>query len=742
MPAHEAGGGEGTWPCANQPTASEFERILHELSQLESIYELDPNIVSDDPQRKIPCTLSDTVDVYVLQIALSFYSPCEAERNRAFERNIWIPLKNLLVNVANCCLKWPGKAKHVALFNCLSLIRDKVELELLSVALKDIFSDSKYGLSALRCAIKELRDTQELQAQSVMNLVLFRKLAGYYFDEKAIENLCQMAQPVSEGMLSEWKVRLSMLRFIQVAGEYFQLLLPSTLNLAPWDTDISIAKTLSNLRNKLTHLNSDKLGKLKTCKDDIFEQVRTDIASLATALQHMIMGYQNRKVKFGSNTKDLWNYLKATLPEEVTTTQHTCTNTWFEKLNTLLEPPGGGGASDVNYDEIVGELINSERTAADNVKNLKKFFSALNKKTTAGQDLDAALQTMEVSRKDHDERLARLEDIKRVTTHKKTLKDQFMATTPCCGNGNLSKKYEEFVQGIRTACDKTLLDDNEDFMWMSEPTSKVEKVFHKLHKTSIANKADKDKLRRNKIEQLTGMIESLQEIAGIKDMSVELVATVTANEKILCAKAAHIACVAEAMEGQYPDITKQLWELQKKFTDPKDTIENIIREADTVLNSFVNIRNTDELFGLKQKLIITSQDRHYCLIASRYMEENIKKNHRYQPSSKVTEMIITNWDKIKSPTECLQLIMAHQFIVASFYELLKEVSDYPELACFLDSNQVRNHFSHPDPFQEKNLDIRVGPVFGTRKEELVNEVAILSLNVKFILKSLTKILAQ
>ena len=704
-----------------------MEEILKELSKLEAFYKLDPNIGSEDP-RIIP-TLPDTVDIELLTKALDFYSPDEKERIYAFNREIEIPLRKLLVDVAKCCLKWPGKAKHVALFYCLDDAIFPHELkELITVAIKDIFSDSDYGLDALRCAIEELKDTEELQAESLEKLVLFRKLAGYIYDRKALEKLCEMALLVkSIGNISEWNVRLSMLRFIQVAGEYFKLLLPSTLNSTSGSSckAICISKTLSDLRDKLSHLSIKKLQALKNCNDAVFKDVQTDITHLETALQEMSKCYQQRK----DNYKALWNDLKK-LPEN-TTTQHGCTCTWFKDLKTLLEPPGRGGSrADVNYDECVEELLHFEHTEKKKEKELINFFSTLNKKMKKDHtSLDVTLKAMQITREEHDRRKSELGKIKGVTEQKKKLKDLIMRIKPCFGNGNLSKKYEDF----RTDCDTILSEDNEVFKWMSDPTSKVEKVFHKVHITSISDKADKVKLRLSKIEELISMIEALQETVD-SGQSLEFLPTdyEIANRKICSAKAAYIT---DAISTYPADMTEQLKNLQAQFADSND----IINKADTIVMRFPEI-----LDPLKLKLKIMSHEQHYWKMLSRCVEDKIKKNHRCLPSSNVTTMIITKCytsTSTRTESESQQLIMAHQFFVASIYELLKEISDYPELTCFLNvTNQVRNHFLHPDPFQKTVLDIDTFETVSIKdhKFKLAKEVAILSINVKFILKCLEK----
>jgi len=88
----------------------------------------------------------------------------------------------------------------------------------------------------------------------------------------------------------------------------------------------------------------------------------------------------------------------------------------------------------------------------------------------------------------------------------------------------------------------------------------------------------------------------------------------------------------------------------------------------------------------------------------------------------------------------------YEFLITTFYEQLKDVSDYPELSSLSSFKQVRNYYSHPKPYREP-LIIDDGKHFeggiyldnpeGTVAQELVR----LGLNVYMILEESSKKLA-
>ena len=85
------------------------------------------------------------------------------------------------------------------------------------------------------------------------------------------------------------------------------------------------------------------------------------------------------------------------------------------------------------------------------------------------------------------------------------------------------------------------------------------------------------------------------------------------------------------------------------------------------------------------------------------------------------------------------MFLACEFLVSAFYELFKEVNDYSELSILRNSDQVRNYFFHPNPFQSNPLivgkfleeaNIRINNPFG----QLAKELTVLTINVKFLLE--------
>ena len=115
-------------------------------------------------------------------------------------------------------------------------------------------------------------------------------------------------------------------------------------------------------------------------------------------------------------------------------------------------------------------------------------------------------------------------------------------------------------------------------------------------------------------------------------------------------------------------------------------------------------------------------------------EQQVQKNHRFHRPTLVEESLKP---RLKAQTS---LIPVNEFLVSTFYELLKEVTDYPELIQLQDTDQIRNHFSDVDPFELEPLRVKSSNTFdsGTYLNNptgtLAKELAILGINVRYLLE--------
>lgn len=767
---------------------------ISSLTKIQSIYDFDPNIlVEGEAVNNLNLT---HIDLSQAIAYLPFYSENKQVRDFAFESSIKKPLLTSLQEAAESSYKFPQTLKY--------LMEPQIFADsqgLIAVAIKDIFADPHEGIRALLEVLKSLQKNKKITLQEEKSLRLFKNLAGYFYDRKALSYLIEVCQSVSKLDMAQTKSRLALLRILQIEGEFFKLMMPSTLDLAATMPNEGL---LEGLRDKLSHLNKQKFEKLLSLTSETtktFEDVKNDFLTLKSSLEALQTEWETKTTHFSPN--DLWAYLKG-LPEARDTTKSSASS-WagLTSLLTLLDSHPSGSLPSLLFDaeisalcrlpanaqevdeyfnrrkslynvlneakkditqfkgklvSVLGSPIEDQKCEAifDQLKEAQKEISTLyssgkkddgnaKKKELSGTIDKILLELMGIDEKKHKE----LEDSKtekREVERKQNELKRFLdqtTTKPCNGFGNLSDKYEEF-------CDKLtengIVVTNSVFDWTKEPDSPLELLFHKVHRTGLDSKSAKDNLRKTRIASLLEIIDILRSSLNITTV-LALETDKQTQKTIIEGKAKIIADSIRELNTSKPE-KNQLWEIHKKFYDlggkalrannQKD-IDDINEEAKQYIQEFLTTYKPlekDPAIVSKLESDLNNKTRGQKLLGLRRFiaEQQAQKNPRFHLPKLVEQ-------KLKESQQAQGDLMSRcEFLVSVFYELFKEVNDYPELRGLIDTDQVRNYFFHLNPFNSEPLIVESKGTFDAGihindpEGTITKEVSILAINVKDILE--------
>lgn len=262
-----------------------LSRHVETLKSIQRIREFDPDILNDNPTPASLTTFTIRMAIFeepFIRQLLDFYSEDSSIRNIMFIREIREPLLKILEDVTQDFHILPKSFRHLA-----DTIGLRMSL-LLNVAIKDIFSHYPEALRGLQSALEEIEkipDRNELSKNTENQLSAITKLAGYYYDKKAIEDISSSLSrslPLFSQEDSK-KQRLAILGILQRTGELLKPVLPLTLNL---DTDLPNTKLMLRLRTELAHLTFKRLGELLSDQRALlFFNLKSDLEQLKSRLE-------------------------------------------------------------------------------------------------------------------------------------------------------------------------------------------------------------------------------------------------------------------------------------------------------------------------------------------------------------------------------------------------------------------------------------------------------------------------
>jgi hypothetical protein len=790
-------------PDTREQREAKLDHAIKEISELEDIYRFDPALLIQDGSTSPPLNFSG-VDLQRAISLLPFYSEDPSERNYAFRRSIQEPILNILCDAAESTYKFPQTVKYLQ-----SLKVTGSSQAFLDIAFRDLFADPTEGLSTVSNALRGLKANKRLSADEENKLRLFRNLAGYFYDRKALTYLQVATETVLDAKpdISLCSGRVALLRAIQLPGEFFKLMLPSTLSLDP---TLPSEGVLEGLRDRLSHLSRMKFDKLFGPSPEAtltFQNLLVDIARLKSCLETMIAGYD-------AATKDLsptqlWAHIKS-LPNARTEIP----TSWngMESLIDLLAPPSPTVVlPSLSYAMEFNDLVPLPPDTDENERYLQRregIRSVLNRKGDALNNVaeihDALLKlgvTIDISDttklcsqlKEEWERLSQLyqsgkksvgdqkkeelrklinqrvlgylgvspeqnetyeqrrEIIRKAVEQQQNLRRLLDQMKPCNGFGNLSDKYAEFCDKLKEAgiaLPQTI------FEWDKDPTTVLEMLFHKVHRTGLSSKQDKNNLRRARIQSLLEIIELIKTQLGV-NTSLESETTKEIHKIIIEGK---VKIMADVLRTQPPQEKKDLQDLQDiqerlyqlgsdaLVAATPDDLNKVLILVDQAVVSFIaqyegmfpqpSSTQTQVITDLKEALLNKNRGHKIHQLRDFISRQQVQANHRFHKPTRVENSLNQH---LKTSTTG---IVVYEFLVSTFYELLKEVNDYPELGGLRDTDQIRNHFSHVDPFELEPLRVKSSKTFdsGTyindNEGTLAKELAILVINVRYLLEDL------
>lgn len=222
---------------------------------------------------------------------MGFYSEVASDRKYKFQTEIKSPLLEALKDASKFSYEFPQTLKYLSHPSVISS-------PFLDAALIDIFTNDPLALNNLAQALRSLDETESLSKEEKDSLFLFRKVAGYFYDRKALEHL---KEEMSKFFVSHTKevldfadplVRFGLLRILQWSGEFLKLLLPSTLNLS---TDLPEDELMKELRDQhLSHITKRKLQLVATPSKEVsclFQAIYDDVKFLADIFASIFKGF-------------------------------------------------------------------------------------------------------------------------------------------------------------------------------------------------------------------------------------------------------------------------------------------------------------------------------------------------------------------------------------------------------------------------------------------------------------------
>lgn len=815
-------------PINQQPkvrTAKEFNRkesqedrdakldgALINLSKIEDIYRFDQTILIQNGSA-IPSTALDLSRINLEQALslLPFYSENLSTRNHAFRTVIEEPLLKVLQDAAEASYKFPQTLKYLHNPSVTGKYQD-----LLDIAVRDLFANPAEGLSALSDALKGLKANKKLSPAEERKLRLFRNLAGFFYDRKALQYLRETNEKTlaSRPDVTQNTGRVALLRAVQLPGEFFKLMLPSTLNL---DSALPSDRLLEDLRDWLSHLSRMKFDKLFGSSPEttiVFESVLVDLSRLDASLKTMEAEYD--AVTNRLSPAQLWDHIKS-LPSAHTEAQSPTPWLGIESLTTLLAPPASSlnvASSVQSFDAEIDEFVPLPLDADDNRKYLQKkegIYNVLNRKGGALEkiaEIQAALSKLGVAIdmakteelcKDLKEKQRDLSDlykcgkksegeqkkeeirklinqnvllymgvtpeqdetykerreiIGKSEEQRQSLRRLLDQIRPCRGLGNLSHKYEKFgdkLKGIGIILPKTV------FEWNKNPETAFERAFHKVHRTGLTSTQDKNNLRRIRVESLLEVINLIRDQIGV-GTSLEFESAKESHQTTIEGKAKIIADTIRTHPPQDKKDIDNLWEVHGKLyglgsevltiTKPEELNQPLMR-VDSYIASFISqyeglfpqalsAHQSPVISDLKQELLNKNRGLKVLQLRDFITKQRVQSNHRFHTPFRVEENLKQHL------AEQASNLPVYEFLVSTFYELLKEVNDYPELSGLQDTDQIRNYFFHADPFASEPLIVKSAQAFDSgiyinnSEGTIAKELAILVINVRYLLEEFLK----
>lgn len=319
--------------------------------------------------------------------------------------------------------------------------------------------------------------------------------------------------------------------------------------------------------------------------------------------------------------------------------------------------------------------------------------------------------------------------------------------------------------------------------WLITPETPLERLFHKVHQTKITTLFDKNRHRHERLHEIIKFINILRNFLKIEtDARLEIereVFTVFVGEKHQRMRSLQI----EKYQPHLQRIAQQFEEFQRDHADFVSqnnrsvmSFQNMLQAQNvnyqaliTIQDKFLDLKVIERREGLTLVELSSSYEQARSMISNflSTLEEafllakpeflafrkglaNVARSHKMQGLLRIEGERRYLDERSLRMNECRTVsgmlkeriqrnMLSYEFLVASFYELLKEINDYPELKFLEGTKGIRNFFFHTDPFELKTLDISHDvQIHHNRADRLVREISLLCVNVKFLLENISE----
>ncbi|MBM3632664.1 MAG: hypothetical protein FJX03_03015 [Alphaproteobacteria bacterium] len=793
-------------PNSQKIRDAKLDKAIESLCEIQRIHEFDPVILDDTTTNPAPALNFQNMNYGKALPFVKFYSECPEERRVAFEQKIKAPLLSILVGAAEASFKFPSTLQYLEQPRVIGNFQS-----LLDVAIQDLFAEPTEGLAALADSLQGLKKNKRLSQEQEQSLRLYRNLAGFFYDKKAIEYLSSTTKRVLDVKpdVTQLKDRIALLRIIQLCGETFKLMMPSTLAL---ETAIPDDGLLEALRDKLSHLSKPKVRKLFALTSEthvIFTNVLDEVTRLQTLFISLGVKYQNATDTL--SPPQLWTYLKSLNLNRV---QRQSTSQWpgIRSLANLLDisPTSTNLSPPLTYETEIPQLAPLPAVSEDHkqyqlkrtetykvltrignpLKNspqlrqellivgvavtqerAEEIFTQLFDAQAQRKQLFIANRTQEAEQKKQElcllkdqiyQELAGITDAqaqiykdqeqqaKVAQEIQNRLREVLQGIRPCNGFGNLSDKYDEFCDKVRSA---GVIVPVGSFDWSQPPQTALERAFHKTHRTGLTSKSDKDSLRRTRIQSVLELINDLRDELDVQT-TVEFESYKEGYSRVVSGKARLVSNSIHALKDNNGSALPTFWKIYEALCELENKIKaavsqgevtELMKNAHSYIQAFItqyaayfpspSAEQSRKIDIIKQELLAQTRGEKAIQMQAFMKREQVKSDHRFHKPTHIENILLA---KIKADESRFS---TYEFFLSAIYELLKEVSDYPELKSLRDTDQVRNYFFHRDPFELDALIVRSrntmdgGIYIGNSIGTLAKELAILTINVKFILEN-------
>lgn len=340
--------------------------------------------------------------------------------------------------------------------------------------------------------------------------------------------------------------------------------------------------------------------------------------------------------------------------------------------------------------------------------------------------------------------------------------DDSNVVKPSYGHRNFTDTFRDFCAFLK---DQGVEIEGEAYSWIETALSPVEQLFYKVHFIPISSLSDKHKHRCERTRELISIIDFIKSLVQIKtDLILEIEKDVfkdfaSGKSRLMSKLLNNLERSTQAPPSENETVSLIKIETGKTNLGNLRSLQGGLVELESQVMLSLSSSNLKILFEKVTEIIsqfLIKLKESSLLEEEDYIEFENELKDKVRSEKKSHVMKFVKKEQVKSKPrnyEFPQLsaevekavkenpirYLAYEFLVAAFYELFKEVNDYPELSVLRTSDQIRNFFFHTDPFNSEplivgglfeNANIRIKNPFG----QLAKEMTILTVNTKFILE--------